>query len=616
MDEILSRKIMRRLALLAVINSVTLSVAASQPEQAASDAPAAQLEVETSPARGLGELLSQGWGSSERYSVTIEPRQATETESLATESNEAAISQLPPPKILRPKRKILQVDQPVEKRPELTQTTSDQKSPSLADLLQAPNFSGKVPMPKEAKERNIDQPALTAVPAKVAATRKSVEPTLESETTPTPKLTIVEIEQLAESTKTAAASPKLKVQAPQPLSDAPKPATEDQLPQVEPEQIPGSTAPTIVNGLEMPNVSERQAALLRDTMNQSGFGLLAKQTDQLPFWTESTDPETAPQVSSQSTIHATQLRNVAQSMLREAHSLMWRSANYSAKKKATAALRSVVAMRDAIAGGNQHANELELAMDAIRESRDFGIGVDAVANEQLKRLVAVHKTGVLKNQSLSEVSSLSAMTAYLDFAQEMLSAASGHQHEASYALQLLGKIEKRINGPLESQAIARAMTYHRAAIDIDPSNALAHYELGKTYHEQGLAQQAGLAFAKSIELSPSRDAYEMLMNTARQLGDIDTVHLCKHALKNKSLPSGLPVVQLEPALFAATYRPQHHTPATPKPKHFQAQPVSAQQPKSKPKHSVHAAKYQIKRKKPSSDVTTVSRLRNWFSFGR
>ena len=196
------------------------------------------------------------------------------------------------------------------------------------------------------------------------------------------------------------------------------------------------------------------------------------------------------------------------------------------------------------------------ALIALRESRDFGAGVQAVDHEQLKRLVAVHNTEVLKSQPLENVSSLGAMAAYLEFAREKLVLASGGQHEASYALQLLGQIEKQIKGNMDSQAASIALTYQRSAVEVDPSNAVAQYELGKTYSDQGLLQLASQTLTKSIELSPSRDAYEQLMATGRKMGDIDTVRICKTALADSSLPSSLPVVQLEPAVFAATHRPQ------------------------------------------------------------
>ena len=255
-------------------------------------------------------------------------------------------------------------------------------------------------------------------------------------------------------------------------------------------------------------------------------------------------------------IHAARLQEVAQGLLREAFHSLRRGADYTARKKATAALRSVVAMRDATEGGNQHSRDLDAALTAIRESREFGAGIEAVDHEQLKRLVAVHQTDALKYQSLDNVSSVMASAAYLDYARHRLVAASGRYHEACYALQLLGQIEKRIGNTIDSNGVAIALTYQRSAVEIEPTNSIAHCALGETYYSQGLLDLARNSLNTSIDLSPSRTAYEQLMATARKLGDIDTVRVCKAALDNPALPSNIPVYQLEPAVFAKSYRPQ------------------------------------------------------------
>lgn len=409
--------------------------------------------------------------------------------------------------------------------------------------------------------------------------------------------------------------------APDFASEAPKPtfkpkrASLAQLPEPSVKEQHG----LVEQSLESAVLKERQTDLLHDTVRENGFDLLATDGIELPVREQAAEPLTLmkPEPPSSEMIHATRLRGVAQGLLRDAFHSLRRNANFTARKKATAALRSMIAMRDATDGGNQHSRELEVAMDAIRESRDFGAGIEAVDHEQLKRLVAVHKTEVLKQQPLSQVSSLAATTAYLEFAREKLVAASGRHHEASYALQLLGQAEKRLRGSHDSHAAAIAITYQRSAVEVDPSNATAQYELGKTYSRQGLARQAQIAFAKSIEVSPSRDAYENLMEAARKLGDIDTVRRCKQALTDSSLPSNFPVYQLEPAVFAATHRPQLDQTQPVRTQHVQTQGAQPQQAKAnrpQPKHVSQATKpQQTKSQTSSSDVTAMTRLRSWFS---
>ncbi len=124
------------------------------------------------------------------------------------------------------------------------------------------------------------------------------------------------------------------------------------------------------------------------------------------------------------TIHSARLRELARESLRNSSHRMQRQATHSAKKYALEALRSIVAMRDAEAGGNQHAKQLDVALDAIRESDDFCGRFGVVDPIAMKRMVAVHETDVLKGRDLENVSSLEATETYLAVAKKNLIAAA------------------------------------------------------------------------------------------------------------------------------------------------------------------------------------------------
>ncbi len=611
MDEFWSRK-MRRLALLAVINSVAIPAAASEPPEVTGPRAQALVPLPQSPEattqaqESLRSLLSRGWESGGRYSVTIQPRSAQKRDAVKPQADSGPVRQMPEATILRPKREPLSLTDSAAEHQQLKPLDGDLKSTSLADLLRKAPSSGI----------EASTPTAKALPSSVAGTTNTpvVDQPESVEPRPQPAATQADSEPkssgLAALLKTAPGFPN---QAPEPTFK-PEQASIARLPEMPVTDQHG----LVEQSLETPVLDMRQTELLHDTVKKNGFGLLATDQIELPVREDATEPMTVmkPQPLSSEMIHATRLRGVAQGLLRDAFHSLRRNANYTARKKATAALRSIIAMRDAIDGGNQHSRELEVAMDAIRESRDFGTGIEAVDHEQLKRLVAVHETEVLKETPLSEVSSLGATTAYLEFAREKLVAASGEHHEASYALQLLGQAEKRLKGSQDSHAAAIAITYQRSAVEVDPSNATAQYELGKTYVGQGLARQAQIAFARSVELRPSREAYENLMEAARKLGDIDMVRRCKHALADSSLPSNFPVYQLEPAVFAATHRPQLATPPV-QTQHGQtqaAQPRQAKANRPHPKHVSQASKPpQTKPQSSSSDVTAMTRLRSWFS---
>jgi hypothetical protein len=234
---------------------------------------------------------------------------------------------------------------------------------------------------------------------------------------------------------------------------------------------------------------------------------------------------------------------------------MHRRATHSAKKYALEALRSIVAMRDAEVGGNQHAKELDVALDAIRESDDFCGRFGPIDQNALRRMVVVHETDVLKGQDLENMSALEATEEYLAVATKNLIAAAGGVREASDALVLLGQIEKQMSAPGDTHGAAVAVTLQRAAIDIAPTNGPGYRELGTTLLDQGLVKQAAWALNRSVEIQPTRSGYQGLLEASRRLGDVETARLCLASLQDPNIADEIPVKELSPDVFAATYKP-------------------------------------------------------------
>jgi hypothetical protein len=279
------------------------------------------------------------------------------------------------------------------------------------------------------------------------------------------------------------------------------------------------------------------------------------------------------------TINSARLRELARESLQNSSHRMQRQATHSAKMYALEALRSIVAMRDAEAGGNQRARQLDVALDAIRESDDFCGRFGPVDQNALKRMVAVHETDVLKGRDLENISALEATETYLAVARKNLTAAAGGVREASDALVLLGQIEKRMSKPGDTHAAAVAVTLQRAAIEVAPTNGPGYQELGTTLLDQGLVKQAAWALGRSIAIQPTRSGYEGLLEASRRLGDVETARLCLESLQNPNISSETPVKTLSPDAFAATYKPNLNElkTATPKPQRFEADAPKAEQ---------------------------------------
>ncbi len=345
-------------------------------------------------------------------------------------------------------------------------------------------------------------------------------------------------------------------------------------------QLQSSEEPTKVVA-PTPAVASEVAATVpsdrsRRVASDNGFGLL-------PL--ESFDSDAAVELGSQrdevsltTTIHSTRLRELAQESLRSSSHRMQRRATHSAKKYAVEALRSIVAMRDAEAGGNQHAQELDVALDAIRESDDFCGRFGPIDQNALRRMVVVHETDVLKGQDLEDMSALEATEKYLAVARTNLIAAAGGVREASDALVLLGQIEKQLSAPGDTHGAAVAVTLQRAAIDIAPTNGPGYRELGTTLLDQGLVKQAAWALSRSVEIQPTRSGYQGLLEASRRLGDVDTARLCLASLQDPNVADEIPVKELSPDVFAATYKPNlselKNVPAKTQPPAVTAPPAS------------------------------------------
>ena len=259
-------------------------------------------------------------------------------------------------------------------------------------------------------------------------------------------------------------------------------------------------------------------------------------------------------------VQATRLRKLAQESLQTAYDRAARGANHSAKKYATEALRLAVATRDAMEGGNQNTLALNAAFDAIRESEDFCGRYGPANPNALGRMIVSHQTTVLKQSNPGTLSAYEAADAYLSFARERLTRAGGMMPEASHALVLLGRLEKRVSQSGRTYCDAVSVTLHRSAIDIEPANAAAHCALGTTLLEQGLTEQASLALRRSVEISPTRAAYKGLLEVARRSGDAVAARACNAALTHPALGNDLPVMRLDVESFAQTHRPNQIQP--------------------------------------------------------
>ncbi len=210
----------------------------------------------------------------------------------------------------------------------------------------------------------------------------------------------------------------------------------------------------------------------------------------------------------------------ADALVRRGYRLAERGAVYSARQHFLEALALTARSLDLAEGTQIHRRSLAEGNTALVESRQLvapaGVSLD------LARIVAVHRTVVLKSVPLDQLSSIVAQQRYLTFAQERLAVAAGGQPAASLALYALGKSAPQMQpaGSLGAlAAMGEQVACYQAALACDPRNHLAANELGVILAESGRLDAARDLFSRSLAISEHAATWQNLALTLARLGD-------------------------------------------------------------------------------------------------
>jgi hypothetical protein len=146
-------------------------------------------------------------------------------------------------------------------------------------------------------------------------------------------------------------------------------------------------------------------------------------------------------------------------------------------------------------------------------------------------------------------------------------------------LALLGQVEFQLAKPSDTHSMSVAVAVQRASVEADPQFATGYQVLGTTLLKLGLIEEAAECLVTSLQIQPSRPAYERLLEISRRLGDVDTARICMNALEDPRMEEDALVPNLTPHEFAATHRPTPRTidssqsSARPEPTRAQAEPA-------------------------------------------
>ena len=223
---------------------------------------------------------------------------------------------------------------------------------------------------------------------------------------------------------------------------------------------------------------------------------------------------------------STELTAVAQraeQTARRGFNLAQRGAMFSARAQFVESLRILAQSLDEQRSTTAHTKALSAGLRALEEVNDLiprDNGLDTDLN--LKLIVDAHRTPVLKDRNLAEVTPADAQRLYLTYAQEQLAAAAGDQSVASLALHGLGKIcvaPAEMHGPREQIAEAKAGTLYQAALIVEPHNFLAANELGVLLTRYGRLKEARTIFEQAVAVSDAPTTWRNLAAVCERLGD-------------------------------------------------------------------------------------------------
>ena len=208
-----------------------------------------------------------------------------------------------------------------------------------------------------------------------------------------------------------------------------------------------------------------------------------------------------------------QAESRAREHIRYGESLTRRRAFFAAREEFIRALLLISGSYNS--GASQgYPERFAQALVAIEEANDFqGVPNEASNNKLYQQKVLTHKTRLVAPQNIATTTPVNAMALYSGFAQEQIEQAIGYSVAGSEALHALGKLEslsQDSNMKLARTSQLKALIFFRAAIKINPSNAVCANDLGVLLFNMGHLPEAEHALKTSLGSSQSQMSWSNL----------------------------------------------------------------------------------------------------------
>lgn len=220
--------------------------------------------------------------------------------------------------------------------------------------------------------------------------------------------------------------------------------------------------------------------------------------------------------------------------------LLHRKAYFSAREEAELGMLYLIHTLDGWQNRYHCEPAWAAAQQALVESEDFASAQRLSSDEEfLQRLVASHETPVLKDARFEQLAPMTAAQHYRLYAQQCLAeAAQNHPWSSDifYAIGRSYQAEADSNVSDAQPLRWRAITFYRAAITVDPANALAANQLGFILLQLDRARDAQAVLISSVNLNPSPAALQNLVEASYRIGDNVTCNWAATSLKSMQSP--------------------------------------------------------------------------------
>ena len=205
--------------------------------------------------------------------------------------------------------------------------------------------------------------------------------------------------------------------------------------------------------------------------------------------------------------------------IRYGFDLAGRGAVYSAQAEFNQALQVVAQVLDTQAGVQDHGRALDAGLRAMAEAEELAPeDAHRGGSLDLSRLIATHRTPVLREADPRKLTPLIALQSYYSYAKEQLAVAGGHEPGASSALYGLGRLQGVLG---RGQSVPTAITMHQAAMLVDANNFLAANELAVLMFRHGELEEARLLLVHSVRLAPRSETWHNMAVVCARLGRAD-----------------------------------------------------------------------------------------------